>query len=50
MKSCQTTKNQNNLDLIEIIQFGLKIYVWGRHPHLWVGGLGGLMGGVMSNE
>ena len=31
------TKNRINLDLIEIIQFCLKIYDLLRHPHLWVG-------------
>ena len=31
------TKYQINLDLIEIIQFCLKIYDLLRHPHLWVG-------------
>ena len=30
-------KYQINLDLIEIIQFCLKIYDLLRHPHLWVG-------------
>ena len=30
-------KNQINLDLIEIIQFCLKIYDLLRHPDLWVG-------------
>ena len=50
-----------NLDLIEIIQFCLKIYdlVTHPHPHLWVGvwvvgWMGGLicgsMGGVMSYQ
>ena len=34
----QIIKNQINLDLIEIIQFCLKIYDLLRHPHLWVGG------------
>ena len=34
--SCQITKNQINLDLIEIIQFCLKNYYLWRHPHLWV--------------
>ena len=34
----QMTKNLINLDLIKIIQFGLKIYDLLRHPHLWVGG------------
>ena len=31
------TKCQTNLDLIEIIQFCLKIYDLLRHLHLWVG-------------
>ena len=31
------TKYQINLDVIEIIQFSLKIYDLLRHPHLWVG-------------
>ena len=31
------TKYQINLDLIEIIQFCLKIYDLLRHPYLWVG-------------
>ena len=30
-------KYRINLDLIEIIQFCLKIYDLLRHPHLWVG-------------
>ena len=51
------TKNQINLDLIEIIQFCLKIYDLLIYPHLWVGvwvvlWMGGLicesMGGVRS--
>ena len=33
----------NKLDLIEIIQFCLKMYDLLRHPHLW-------MGGVRSND
>ena len=33
----QIIKNQINLDLIEIIQFCLKMYDLLRHPHLWVG-------------
>ena len=33
----QMTKNLINLDIIEIIQFCLKIYDLLRHPHLWVG-------------
>ena len=53
----QIIKNQINLDLIEIIQFCLKIYDLLTHPHLWVGvwvvgWIGGLicgsMGGVRS--
>ena len=45
----QIIKNQINLDLIEIIQFCLKIYDLLRHPHLWVGvqvvrWMGGWMG------
>ena len=32
MGSCQITKNLINLDLIEIIQFCLKIYDLWRHP------------------
>ena len=36
--SGQMTKNLINLDLIEIIQFCLKIYDLWRHPHPWVGG------------
>ena len=35
-------------DLIEIIQFCLKIYDLWRHPHLWW--VVGLMGEVMSNH
>ena len=35
--SGHVTKYQINLDLIEIIQFCLKIYDLLRHPHLWVG-------------
>ena len=35
--SGQITKNLINLDLIEIIQFCLKIYDLERHPHPWVG-------------
>ena len=34
----QIIKNQINLDLIEIIQFCLKIYDFLTHPHLWMGG------------
>ena len=33
----QIIKNQINLDLIEIIQFCLKIYDLLRHAHRWVG-------------
>ena len=32
------TKNQINLELIEVIQFCLKICDLLRHPHLWMGG------------
>ena len=36
MGSGQISKNLINLDLVEIIQFCLKIYdLWG-YPHLWV--------------
>ena len=53
----QITKNGINLELIEIIQFCLKIYDWLRCSHQWVGvwvvewmsGLiCGSMGGVRS--
>ena len=53
----QIIKNQINHDLIEIIQFYLKIYDLLTDPHLWVGvwvvgWMGGLicwsMGGVRS--
>ena len=33
----QIIKNRINLDLIEMIQFCLKIYDLLRHQHLWVG-------------
>ena len=36
--SGQITNNLINLDIIEIIQFCLKIYDLWRHPHLWVDG------------
>ena len=47
------TKNQINLELIEIIQFCLKICDLLRHPHLWVGvwvveWISGLMDGSMG--
>ena len=50
--SGQITKNLINLDLIEIIQFSLKIYDLLRHPQLWVvyGSRVGSMGGVRSND
>ena len=35
--SCQITEKQINLDVIEIIQFCLKIYDLGRYSHIWVG-------------
>ena len=45
VRSCQI-----NLDLIEIIQFCVKIYDLWRLPHLWVvGGISWCMGVVMSN-
>ena len=37
MGSGHIAKYQINLDLIEIIQFCLKIYDLLRHPDLWVG-------------
>ena len=52
-------KNQINLELIEIIQFSLKICDLLRHPHLWMGGwvvgwisgsMDGSMGGTRSNH
>ena len=56
-------KNQINLELIEIIQFSLKICDLLRHPHLWMGvwvvgwisgsmdgSMGGSMGGTRSNH
>ena len=50
--SDQITKNQINLDLIEIFQFCLKIeHLWRPPTHGWMyGWLGGLMGGVRSNH
>ena len=49
--SGQITKNFINLDLIEMIQFCLKIYDLLRHPHPWVGvWVSGTMGGVRSNH
>ena len=55
MGPCQIIKNRINPDLIEKIQFCLKIYDLWRHPHLWVGVLvvgwmAGLMDGVISNH
>ena len=48
--SGQIIRNWINLELINIIQFCLKIYDLWRHRHLWVGiwGIGALMGVVMS--
>ena len=54
----QIIKNRINLDLIEIIQFSLKICDLLRHPHLWVdvwvcwisGLMDGSMGGTRSNH
>ena len=49
--SGQMTKNLINLDLIEIIQFCLKIHDLKRDPHLWVvGWVSGSMDGVRSNH
>ena len=48
MQSGQITKNQINLELIEIIQFCLKIYDLWRHAHLWVGCMGGWVDGWVS--
>ena len=52
---CQIIKNRINLDIIEIIQFCLKINDLLRHPHPWVGvwvvgWMGGSMDGVKSNH
>ena len=47
---CQMTKNAINPELINIIQFCLKICELWRLPHPWVGvQVGGVMGGAMSN-
>ena len=47
----QIIKNQINLDLIEIIQFCLKIYDLLTHPHLWVGvWVVGWMGGLICGS
>ena len=53
--SGQMTNNLINLDLIDIIQFCLKIYDLKTHPHPWVGvwvngWVSGSMGGVRSND
>ena len=53
--SGQMTINLINLDLIEIIQFCLKIYDLLRHPYPWVGvwvvgWVSGSMGGARSND
>ena len=49
--SGQMTNNRINLDLMDIIQFCLKIYDLWRHPHPWVGvWVRGSMGGVRSND
>ena len=51
MGSGQIIQNQINLDLIEIIQFCLKIYDLLRHPHLWEGGwVDGWMGGLICGS
>ena len=51
--SGQMTKNLINLDLIEMIEFCLKIYDLWRHPHPWVslwvvGWVSGSMGGSVQ--
>ena len=47
----QIIKNRINLDLIEIIQFCLKICDLLRHPHLWVGvWVVGCMGGLLCGS
>ena len=38
VRSGQITSNLINLDIIEIIQFYLKIYDLWKHPHLWLDG------------
>ena len=53
--SCQISKNRIDLDLIEVIQFCLKIYDLWRHPYLWVGEwvvgwLGGLIAELMGRS
>ena len=53
--SGQMSKNLISLDLIEIIQFSLKIYDLKRDTHIlthwWVvGWVSGSMGGVRSND
>ena len=48
MGSGHITKYQINVDLIEIIQFCLKIYDLLRHLHLWVGQWVG--SGQMTNK
>ena len=56
MGSGQITKNRIKLEVIEIIQFCLKIYDLLRHPTygwvvVWMDGLiDGSMGGVRSNH
>ena len=52
MGSGQMTKNFKNLDLVEIIQFCLKIYDFRDIPvHGWVcEWVSGSMGGVRSNH
>ena len=52
-RSGKITNYLINLDIIEIIQFCLKIYDLWRHLHLWVGvyvdgWFSGSMGGVRS--
>ena len=53
--SGQMTNNCISLDLIDIIQFCLKIYDLKTYPHPWmgvwvVGWFSGSMGGIRSND
>ena len=49
--SGQMTNNCISLDLIEIIQFCLKIYDLQTYPHPWMGGwVSGSMDGIRSND
>ena len=48
MESCHINKNQINLELIEIIQFCLKICDLLKHPHLFGGCIGGWVDGWVN--